>query len=109
MGKNLALTKKQPSPWSWNYNLEFVAPLSAKTTNSNYPDVKFTDKRGYTYEIKLGIKKKINSTWSWESTLYGGRMHWSGSDWEITSYGQLKWSTNNTDFLGVNLSLTAQF
>jgi len=114
--KDLSFTKSSPPPdrqagsrWSWNYTLEFVAPVSAKTTNSSCPGIKFNDKRGYTYEIKLGIENKLSPSWFWEGTLYGGRMHWVGSDWEITPYGQLKWPKNNTDFLGINLSLTAKF
>ncbi len=108
-GKDLSLTKSSPSPWSWNYTLEFVAPVSAKTTNSSYPGVKFNDKRGYTYEIKLGIENKLSPSWFWEGTFYGGRMHWVGSNWKITPYGRLKWPRNDTDFLGINLSLTAKF
>lgn len=107
-GRDLAL-KKTPSPWTWNYSLEFIAPLSVKTTNSLYPDLKFKDKHGFSYELSWGVEYKLGSSWSCEGTLYGGRVHWKGSKWETTPYGQLQWPENDTDYLGVKLGLALRF
>jgi hypothetical protein len=115
MSNNLAVGESQPdhvgtvSRWSWSYALEFVAPLSVKTTNTTYPGVEFNDEQGYTYEIRLGAGYRLTRSWVFEGTLYGGRMHWAGSNWKTTSYGRLKWPENNTDYLGINLALAAYF
>jgi hypothetical protein len=41
--------------------------------------------------------------------LYGGRMHWNGSDWEVVDHVLTKWPENDTYYIGGGLKITYKF
>jgi hypothetical protein len=102
MGNNVQSTENK-SRWIWTYALEYMAPLSVKTANNRYPAMEFDDKRGYTYQLRIGRDYKSQNHWILGGEIYGGLMHWQGSGWQLTPYGRLKWPDNDTQYLGVSL------
>lgn len=95
------------SRWEWNYRLEYFIPIDVEVTNSNLPDFEASEKDGYTIELKGGLKYSYTETLSFGFLIYGGRMHWEGSNWKLG--GLAKWPENDTDYLGGAINASWRF
>ena len=93
------------SRWGWNYWIEYFFPLDVEVTNSALSGFKASDKDGYTLEVKAGIDYLYSENLSFGLMLYGGRMHWNGSDWKPYANGLAKWPENDTEYLGGLLNI----
>lgn len=90
--------------WFWNYWLEYFIPLYVENTNSESLGLEIHDKDGYTAELKCGLGYAFNKSLVFNAYLYGGRMHWEGSDWKAYQGSLVKWPENDTDYWGVGLN-----
>jgi hypothetical protein len=93
----------------WNYWLEYFLPLNVDVTNSAVPGFKATDKEGYTVELKGGVDYLYIPSLGFGLLLYGGRMHWNGSDWKSIDHVLAKWPENDTLYLGGGFKITYKF
>ena len=93
----------------WNYWLEYFRPLNVDVTNSAVPGFKATDKDGYMVELKGGLDYLCKESLVLGILLYGGWMHWSGSDWKSIDHGSAKWPENDTFYLGGGFKITYKF
>lgn len=93
----------------WNYWLEYFLPLSVEVTNTALPGFKASDKDGYTLELKGGVDYFYTNSLCFGVILYGGKMHWSGSDWESFDNSLAKWPENDTFYLGGGLRVAYIF
>jgi len=93
----------------WNYWLEYFLPLNVDVTNSAVPGFKASDKNGYTLELKGGIDYLYKDSLGFGLLLYGGWMHWNGSDWKSIDHVLVKWPENDTFYLGGGLKITYKF
>lgn len=97
------------SRWKWNYSIEYFVPIDVKVTNSAIPGFEASDKDGYTLDLKWGAEYSYKKTLSFGLLIYGGRMHWNGSDWKPSPGGLAKWPENNTDYLCGTLNIRWKF
>lgn len=91
--------------WRWNYNVDYFVPIDVRVTNSALPGFEATDKNGYTLELSAGVAYSYGKALSVGLLVYGGRMHWNGSDWQSSPGGLVKWPENDTDYLGGMLTI----
>ncbi|MBW2108916.1 MAG: hypothetical protein JRI36_09665 [Deltaproteobacteria bacterium] len=94
--------------WACTYGLKYLVPIYVKTTNDSLPGWEARDKDGYTVELKGNIGYSFRPGLSVRLTLYGGKMHWEGSDWKRYSGGSAKWPENDTVYWGLAVN-TAWF
>ena len=95
--------------WMWNYGLEYFYPIDVEVTNSALQGFKVTNREGYTIELKSGIDWFFTKALSIGLVVYGGRMHWEGSDFIPFNGGAAKWPENDTDYLGGGLNMGWKF
>lgn len=95
------------SRWEWNYWIEYFIPIDVKVTNSTLPDFEASEKDGYTIELKGRLEYSYTETLSFGFLIYGGRMHWKGSNWKLG--GLAKWPENDTDYLGWAINVSWRF
>jgi hypothetical protein len=93
----------------WNYWLEYFLPLNVEVTNSAVPGFKASDKTGYMLELKGGIDYFYMNSLGFGLLLYGGWMHWNGSDWKLIDHVLVKWPENDTFYLGGGFKITYRF
>jgi len=93
----------------WNYCLEYFLPLNVDVTNSAVPGFKATDKDGYTIELRGGVEYLCKDSLGLGLLLYGGWMHWNGSDWKSIDHVLVKWPENDTLYLGGGFKITYRF
>lgn len=86
-----------------NWQIEYNKPIFNRVTNTLWPNALFTDRVGYTIEVKGGISYNISNNLSVSFNGSGGRMYWQGSSWQNFGSGIVKWPENKTDFLGATL------
>lgn len=91
--------------WKIAYDIEYFSPIQLKVTNSQLPGWEATDKSGYTYEFKGEVEYFCTKTLSFAFQFYGGRMKWSGSDWQMYVGRLVKWPENDTRYLGGMLNI----
>jgi hypothetical protein len=95
--------------WRWNYRIEYFVPIDVEVTNSAIPGFEASDKDGYAFDLKFEVEYSYTEALSFGFMMYGGRMHWDGSDWEPFAGGLVKWPENNTDHLGGALNIIWRF
>jgi hypothetical protein len=93
----------------WNYQLEFFLPVDVKVTNSALPGFEAADTDGQAVELQTGIDYSYTESLLFGFTLYGGWVHWRGSDWKQFDGGMAKWPQNDTYYLGAGLNLSYRF
>jgi len=95
--------------WRLSYSGSYFEPISSDVTNSGLPgwDVSGTD--GYTFEIESQIEYIYTPRVSFAFMLYGGKIHWNGSDWKPYASGVVKWPENDTRYLGCMLNVRWSF
>lgn len=91
--------------WQWQYGLECFVPFNVEVTNTFFPDFKATDNGGYTLELHIGVDYTFNDLVSLGVRLYGGKMHWNGSQWKTFDGERIKWPENDTDYFGATLTV----
>ena len=97
------------SRWEWYYWLEYFYPIDIEVTNSMLPGYKSTDKEGYALELRVGAGYYFTDALFFGIQIYGGRMHWEGSDWNPHGASLVKWPENDTDYLGGILKASWRF
>ena len=95
--------------WNWNYRAEFFLPISVKVTNTALPGFESSDKSGHMVELKGGIHYLVTDSLYSGLFLYGGWMHWDGSQWNSFDRGRAKWPENDTYYLGAGLNIFYKF
>jgi hypothetical protein len=95
--------------WTWNYRAELFLPLSVKVTNTALPGFESSDKSGHMVELKGGIDYSFTDSIYSGLLLYGGWMHWNGSEWKSFDRGRAKWPENDIYYLGVGLNIFYKF
>lgn len=93
----------------WNYWLEYFLPLNVEVTNSAVPGFKATDKDGYMLELKGGVDYLYTESLGFGLLVYGGWMHWNGSDWKTLDHVLAKWPENDTLYVGGGVEITYKF
>jgi hypothetical protein len=95
--------------WIWNYRAELFLPLSVNVTNTALPGFESSDKSGHMAELKGEIDYLLGNSIYSGLLLYGGWMHWNGSQWQSFDWGRAKWPENDTYYLGVGLNIVYEF
>jgi opacity protein-like surface antigen len=95
--------------WRLSYSGSYFEPISSDVTNTGLPgwDVSGTD--GYTFDFESQIEYIFTSRVSLVLMLYGGKMHWNGSDWIPYESKFAKWPENDTRYLGCMLNMKWSF
>ena len=93
----------------WNYHLEFFLPLDVEVTNSALSGFEASDRDGHALELKTGMDYSYTESILFGFTLYGGWVHWAGSDWKPFDGGLAKWPENDTYYLGAGLNVSYKF
>jgi hypothetical protein len=92
-----------------SYFGSYFESISSEVTNSNLPGWEVTDIKGYTFEFEAQAKYSYTESISFVFTLYGGKMHWNGSDWKLYASRSIKWPENETRYLGSMLNVRWSF
>lgn len=95
--------------WNWNYRAELFLPVRVKITNTALPGFESYDKVGHMVELKGGFDYLFTDALHSGFFLYGGWMHWNGSNWIAFERGQAKWPENYTYYLGAGLNISCKF
>lgn len=95
--------------WMWNYRADLYLPLSVKVTNNALPGFEASDRSGHMTELKGGIDYLFTDNLAFGLLLYGGWMHWNGSQWQYFAWGRAKWPENDLYYLGVGMSVSYKF
>jgi hypothetical protein len=93
------------SRWRLSYSGSYFEPISSEVENSNLPVWEVTDTDGYTLEFEGRAEYAYTETISLVFTLYGGQMHWKGSEWAPISGKFVKWPENDTRYFGGILNI----
>jgi hypothetical protein len=93
------------SRWRLSYSGSYFEPISSEVENSNLPVWEVTDTDGYTLEFEGRAEYAYTETISLIFTLYGGQMHWKGSEWAPISGKFVKWPENDTQYFGGILNI----
>jgi len=91
------------------YSGSYFEPISSEVDNSNLPGWEVTDTGGYMFEFESQAEYVYTERVSFLFTLYGGKMHWNGSDWTSYAIRSIKWPENDTRFLGCILNVRWSF
>jgi hypothetical protein len=94
---------------SLSYVGSYFEPISSEVENSNLPGWEVTDTDGYTFEFEGQAEYTYTESISIVFTLYGGKMHWNGSDWTPYASRFIKWPENDTRYLGCMLNVRWSF
>jgi len=95
--------------WNWNYRAELFLPISVKVTNTALPGFESSDKSGHMVELKGGVDYLFTDSLYSGLFLYGGWMHWNGSQWNSFDRGRAKWPENDTYYFGAGLNIFYKF
>lgn len=95
--------------WNWNYRAELFLPISVKVTNTALPGFDSSDKSGHMVELKGGVDYLFTDSLYSGLFLYGGWMHWNGSQWNSFDRGRAKWPENDTYYFGAGLNIFYKF
>jgi len=91
--------------WRLYYSGSYFEAISSKVENTNLPEWKVTDTDGYAFEFEGRAEYACTENISVVFTLYGGQMHWKGSDWAPISGNLVKWPENDTLYFGSMLNI----
>jgi len=96
--------------WRLIYSGSYFEPFSSEVTNTNLPGWKVTDEDGYAFEFEGQVEYAVSPTVSVSALLYGGKVHWEGSGWQMISFENfVKWPENDTEYLGGMLNIRWSF
>jgi hypothetical protein len=91
--------------WRLSYSGSYFEPISLEVKNSGLPGWEVSDAEGYTYEFEGQAEYAVTQSISAALILYGGRTHWSGSDWTLNAGKFVKWPENDTRYFGGMVNL----
>jgi hypothetical protein len=91
--------------WTLSYFGSYFEPISSEVTNNNFPGWEVTDTDGYAFEFEGQAEYSCSESVSLVFTLYGGKMHWNGSDWIPYAGTLVKWPENDTRYMGCMLNV----
>jgi len=92
-----------------SYLGSYFEAISSEVKNNNLPGWEVTDTDGYTFEIEGQAEYSYTESISLVFTLYGGKVHWNGSDWKPYASRFIKWPENDTRYLGCMLNVRLSF
>ena len=95
--------------WRLSYSGSYFEPISSDVTNSGLPGWDVSGIDGYTFEFESQIEYIYTSRVSFAFMLYGGKIHWNGSDWIPYASRLVKWPENDTRYLGCMLNMRWSF
>jgi hypothetical protein len=95
--------------WRLSYSGAYFEPISSEVENSNLSGWEVTDIKGYTFEFEGQAEYAYTESISFIFILYGGQMHWEGSEWGPFSGKLIKWPENDTQYFGGMLNITWLF
>jgi hypothetical protein len=95
--------------WRLYYSGSYFVPISSEVTNSGLPGWDVSDTDGYTFNFETQIEYIYTSRVSFAVMLYGGKIHWNGSDWTAYAGKFAKWPENDTRYLGCMLNMKWSF
>jgi hypothetical protein len=91
--------------WRLSYSGSFFVPVHSEVENSSLPGWEVTDTDGHAFEFEGRAVYAYTGSISFVFKLYGGTMHWNGSDWIPFSGTRVKWPENDTRYFGGMLSI----
>ena len=91
--------------WRLSYSGAYFDPITSEVENSNLSGWKVTDIKGYTFEFEGQTEYAYTESISFIFILYGGQMHWKGSEWAPFSGKLVKWPENDTQYFGGMLNI----
>ena len=92
-----------------SYFGSYFEPISSEVDNNNLPGWEVRDTEGYTFEFEGRAEYSYTEIIAFVFTLYGGNMHWNGSDWVSYENRSIKWPENDTRYLGCMLNVKWSF
>ena len=95
--------------WRLSYFGSYFEPISSAVENSDLPGWEVTDTDGYMFEFEGQVQYTYTESISLVFTLYGGQMHWKGSEWAPFSGRLVKWPENDTQYFGGMLKIRLLF
>lgn len=95
--------------WCLSYSGAYFEPMYLEVKNSGFPGWEVSDAEGYTYEFEGQAEYACTQRVSLAFILYGGRMHWNGSDWKLNAGKFVKWPENDTRYFGGMVNLRWSF
>ena len=97
------------SKWRLYYSGSYFEPISSEVENSNLPGWEVADTSGYIFEFEGQVEYTYSESIVFVFTLYGGKMHWNGSDWASYENRSIKWPENDTQYIGCMLNVRWSF
>jgi len=97
------------SKWRLYYSGSYFEPISSEVENDNLPGWEVTDTDGYTFEFEGQAEYTYTESMSFVLTLFGGQMHWGGSERAPYTSRSIKWPENDTRYLGCMLNVRWSF
>ncbi len=91
--------------WCVSYSGSYFEPVYSKVENSSIPGWEVANTDGHAFEFEGQAAYAYTETISIVFTLYGGKMHWKGSDWVPISGTLVKWPENDTRYFGGMLTI----
>jgi hypothetical protein len=88
------------SRWRLSYSGSYFEPVHSEVENTSLPGWEATDTDGHAFEFKGQAAYTYTDSMSFVFTLYGGQVHWNGSDWVPISGTLVKWPENDTRYFG---------
>lgn len=95
--------------WRLSYSGSYFEPIYSEVKNSNLPGFDVSNANGYAYEFEGQAAYTYTDSLSFVFILYGGQMHWKGSDWVPISGSFVKWPENDTRYFSGMLNIRWQF
>ena len=95
--------------WRLSYSGSYFEPISSKVENTGLPGWEVTNTDGYAFEFEGRTAYAYTDRLSFVFTLYGGQMHWKGSEWAPYANRSIKWPENDTRYLGGMLNVRWSF
>ena len=92
-----------------SYFGSYFEPIFSEVDNSNLPGWDVKDTEGYAFEFEGLAEYSYTKSIAFVFTLYGGRMHWNGSDWVSYESRFIKWPENDTQYIGCMLNVRWSF
>jgi hypothetical protein len=92
-----------------SYFGSYFEPISSEVDNNNLPGWEVTDTEGYAFEFEGRAEYSYTESISFVFTLYGGKMHWDGSNWTSYASKSIKWPENDTQYIGCLLNVRWSF
>lgn len=95
--------------WHLSYFGSYFEPISSEVDNNNLPGWEVRNTEGYAFEFEGRAEYSCTESVALIFTLYGGKMHWNGSDWASYGNRSIKWPENDTHYFGCMLNMRWSF